>query len=365
MQRRYFLQTVWMGSVALGLRGGLFAEEAKPSCQWINLEKLPLEGRAWENEERATPYVRFPKRWMDKMPGGVRGNAQHSSGIVAHFTTNSSQILLRCSVVDKSLAMNHMPATGKSGFDLYCKDDAGTFRFVTNTVPREGDIPFPGRMGEKKEREYMLYFPLYNQASHVEIGLDSDATFAVVPVEKKPMLFYGTSIVHGACASRPGMPHPAILGRRLGRPFWNFGFSGSGKMEPVLAEAFAELDPCIYILDCLPNMNPPLVTERAAEFVRILRKARPETPILLVEDRVAPVSWIHAGRADFHKKNHAALKAQYELLLAEGVKKLGYLGGDGLLPPDGDGTVDNSHPTDWGFLYHANVMQPKIEELLQ
>src|SRR5205823_11246646 len=93
---------------------------------------------------------------------------------------------------------------------------------------------------------------------------------------RKPVVFYGTSITQGGCASRPGMVHTAILGRRLDRPVINLGFSGNGKMEPELAALLAELDPAVYVLDCLPNLNAQEIRERVGPFVRTLRQARPE-----------------------------------------------------------------------------------------
>src|SRR6185503_14185573 len=102
---------------------------------------------------------------------------------------------------------------------------------------------------------------------------------------RKPIVFYGTSITQGGCASRTGMVHTAIIGRRFERPVINLGFSGSGKMDPSVVELLAELDPAVYVIDCLPNLNATGVTERTAPLVRMLRKARPATPILLVEDR--------------------------------------------------------------------------------
>jgi hypothetical protein len=99
------------------------------------------------------------------------------------------------------------------------------------------------------------------------------------------LLFYGTSIVHGAAASRAGMCHPAILGRRLGLPVVNLGFGGQGQMDPEVAALLAELDPSVYVIDCLPNMNAGLVEARAAPLVHTLRAAHPHTPIILVEDR--------------------------------------------------------------------------------
>lgn len=373
MIRRNFIRTLAAGTAAVGLHHQLKADSAKPvpSSQegekdWFNLEKLPLEGRAWEDEERLAPYDRFPKRWMEQVPGGVYGNSRNSSGITAHFKTDSRQIWIRYENTSANLGMWHMAPAGVSGFDLYCRDANGTWRYF-NAIqkgPKAEALIGSGIPDDGIVREFLIYFPLYNGVKSAEIGVSTGKIFEIVPQTKKPILFYGTSICHGACASRPGMPHPAILSRRLDLPFWNFGFSGCGKMEPIMADAFAELDPCVYVLDCLPNMNPELVTERAFPFVRKLREKHPETPIVLVEDRRAPRAWLDPSSQKFHDANHAALKAQYEKLLAEGVPHLAYLEGDLLLPPDGEGTVDNSHPNDYGFYWHANAMEPVLRKVL-
>ncbi|MBE6425694.1 MAG: hypothetical protein E7029_06890 [Planctomycetaceae bacterium] len=376
MFRRDFLRTVLAGSAAgLALNSGMTsADTAAPlppsntadGKTWFDFEKLPLEGRAWENEERLRPYDRFPKRWMEKIPGGVRGNALHSAGMAAHFKTNSHQIWIRYENTRANLSMWHMAQVGVSGFDLYCRDEKGTWRYV-NAVQKgkKAEVLIgTGIPDDGKEREYIMYFPLYNGVVKAEIGVTEGCSFSIVPVTKKPILFYGTSICHGACASRPGMPHPAVLSRRLDIPHWNFGFSGCGKMEEVMADAFAELDPCVYVLDCLPNMQPILVTERAFNFVKRLREKRPDTPIILVEDRRFPVSWINEERQNYHNANHAAMKKEYQRMLDAGIQGLSYIEGDLLLPPDGEGTVDNSHPNDYGFYWQANAMEPVMRKAL-
>ncbi|MEZ6091654.1 MAG: SGNH/GDSL hydrolase family protein [Pirellulaceae bacterium] len=78
-------------------------------------------------------------------------------------------------------------------------------------------------------REYALYLPLYNGVDTMRIGVAEGSRFETMSPRDKPIVFYGTSITHGACASRPGMVHTAILGRRFDMPVVNLGFSGNGK----------------------------------------------------------------------------------------------------------------------------------------
>src|SRR5262249_49006010 len=209
---------------------------------------------------------------------------------------------------------------------------------------------------------------LYNGVSSAEIGLPKGATLAKAPErpksQQKPIVFYGTSITQGGCASRPGMVHTAILGRRFERPVINLGFSGNGKMDKEMAALLAELDAAVFVIDCLPNLNAKDVAERTEPLVAAIRQKQPKTPILLVEDRTYSNAAVVPGLQERHKESRAALRKAYDKLTASGDKHLHYLRGDKLLGDDDESTVDGSHPTDLGFLRQADVFADAIAPLL-
>ncbi len=216
------------------------------------------------------------------------------------------------------------------------------------------------------KKTFMLHLPLYNGIDSLEIGITKGAFFEPVPPRtQKPILFYGTSIMQGGCASRPGMAIPAIIGRHMDIPVINLGFSGSGKMEPEVARLLAELDPAVYVLDCLPNLSAQQTAERTEPFVRILREARPSTPILLVEDRVFPNAFVLPEMMKEHRERHAALRTAFEKLQSSGVKGLYYLESEGLLGEDGEATVDGSHPTDLGMIRYATSYEQVLRTILR
>lgn len=342
------------------------ADSAQPWL-WFDVRLLGVEGQGWTDLK--APFDRLPKKAEGKVPPSVWNLSQQSAGLAVRFVTDAEAIQARWTLTSANLAMPHMPATGVSGLDLYVKDAQGQWRWLsvgqpkaqTNTVALVSGLP-PG------EREFLLYLPLYNGVTSVEIGIDKGKSLALADprpeAQRKPILFYGTSITQGGCASRPGMVHTAILGRKMNRPVINLGFSGSGRMEPALAELLAEVDVGVYVLDCLPNMAAAEVTERVVPFVKRLRAAHPETPILLVEDRSYTNSFLLAGPRERNTSSRIELKKAYETLNAEGIKHLGYLEGEHLLGDDGEGTVDSSHPTDLGFLRQADAFQPAIAALL-
>ena len=217
------------------------------------------------------------------------------------------------------------------------------------------------------DREYSLYLPLYNGVQSVEIGISPEHALFKLPRaagKRKPIIFYGTSITQGGCASRTGMVHTAILSRRLEEPVINLGFSGNGRMEQPLVDLMASIDAAIYVIDCLPNMNGKDVAARTEPLVQTLRKARPNTPILLVEDRSYSNAFLVKSAQDRNQQNRQALQAAYQKLTAAGVKQLYYLPGDQLLGKDNLGTVDGSHPTDLGFMRMANVFEPLLRKIL-
>jgi lysophospholipase L1-like esterase len=211
-----------------------------------------------------------------------------------------------------------------------------------------------------------LYLPLYNGVDSVEIGVPAGAAFRGLPPRAdKPIVFYGTSITQGACASRPGMVHTAILGRRLNRPVINLGFSGNGKMDASVGAFLAEIDAAVFVIDCLPNMNPELVRERTVPLVRQLHQARPGAAIVLVEDRPFTNTWIRPDQQKFHQTNHAALRTAFEQLRAENTPRLFYLEGEHLLGDDSEGATDASHPSDLGFQRQADLFEPVLRQALE
>jgi hypothetical protein len=205
---------------------------------------------------------------------------------------------------------------------------------------------------------------LYNGVEFLKIGVGGKVVFDRLPPRDKPLVFYGTSITHGACASRPGMVHTAILGRRLDMPVVNLGFSGNGRMDLAVGEYLARLEASVYVIDCLPNMQPADVTAKCLPLVKLLKAARPQTPVVLVEDRRFTNDWITPLKHQFHSENHAALRAAYEQLLGQGIHGLFYIPGDHLYGDDTEGATDASHANDLGFMRQADIFEPVLREAL-
>ncbi len=331
---------------------------------WRNVEEFGVEGKGWSNTKRY--FDRLPSKAEGMVRQPVWDLSRHSSGMSVRFVTDSPNIQVRYSLLKEGLAMPHMPATGVSGLDLYAQDDQGLDRWVSVVFPKKQIIETTIAKDLKPgSRRYTMYLPLYNGVESLEIGVDKGTYFeGLAPRNEKPILFYGTSIMQGACASRPGLAIPAILGRRLRRPTINLGFSGNGRMEGEVGALLAEQNPCAFAIDCLPNMNSKTVSDRAEPLVRQLRNAQSKTPILLVEDRSFTNTPFFPNRKKHHQMSREALKKTYHNLKKEGIENLFYLDGDHLLGLDGEATTDGSHPNDLGMMRYADAYEPALRAML-
>jgi hypothetical protein len=249
--------------------------EADPggAILWFDLRLLDMEGKGWADTK--APYDRLPARAEGVVRGPVWDLSRQSAGQCVRFVTDAPSIHARWTLTSDTLAMPHMPATGVSGLDLYVRSEKGRWQWLAVGRPAQKANATQLVTGlAPGKREYLLYLPLYNGVSSVQIGIPKSSTLAKGPARpperQKPVIFYGTSITQGGCASRPGMVHTAILGRKLERPVINLGFSGNGTMDLEVAKLLGELDPAVYVLDCLPNMTAQQIEERADPFIRTL-----------------------------------------------------------------------------------------------
>ncbi len=334
---------------------------------WSDIRQFGVEGRGWSDTKDF--YDRLPAKAEGVVRKPVWDLSRDSAGMCVRFVTDATTLHARWAVTESWLYLPNMTAIGKSGLDLYVRTDQGWHWLAvgqptaqTNEVKLVENL-LPGK------REYLLYLPLYNGTKSVELGIAATNLIEKAPAwgagDRKPIVFYGTSILQGASASRPGMVHSAILQRKFNWPVINLGFSGNGKMESEMADLLAELDPSIYVLDCLPNMVAAEIKERVEPFVKKLRAAHPDVPIVLVEDRTMQDSFLIAGRMEwYHLKDRAELKAACERLQKDGVKNLFYIPGEHLFGDDGEGSTDGSHPNDLGFLRQSEIFARVLEPLL-
>ena len=340
--------------------------------KWIDGKFLPIEGR-WTLGDAEHYYVRLPDTLTTNVNAGVRGMRKHTSGMLFRFRTDSKFLVIRHAPLNGWHAMPHMTEVGTSGWDVYRLDKAnGKWRFVASNHGAKAEKDDPGtrvkRIAWNAGDECIINLPLYNGVKEFSLGIASGAKIeAPAPWASgvtKPVVFYGTSITHGGCSTRPGLGFVNIVGRDLQVPVYGLGFSGSGVMEYELSDVIARIDASCYVLDCLWNMRLSekekpgrSVQGNYERFIRNLRAKRPGVPIVMAEQ----CDVFMKGPSDKDK----FIRALYEKLVAEGWTNLVYLPKTDMYTGDTEGTVDGCHPNDLGMQSMAKAFGAAVKKALK
>lgn len=330
---------------------------------WTDLCDWKVEGQGWSDTEGN--YGRIPAKARGVIPDALCDLGRSSTGMHVYFETNAPEIHARWELGDAQLNEPNFASCGFSGLDLYA-DDGGKWRWVGAGHWVDHQMMQARLVGDLRaqKRKYILYFPLRNRLDRVELGVPKGCNLKQLCCKATPLVYYGTSIVHGAYASHPGLVHASILGRWLKRPVINLGFSGAARMEPEVAHLLAELKPAAYVIDPLANMETSLVNERAEAFLRVLRRARPKTPLVLVENAPLTHAWLNPWLMGQHEEKWAAFYSIYRKLRKEGMAGIFYVRGKSIWGDDSEASSDGLHPNDIGYMRQAQKIFPVLRRAL-
>lgn len=345
--------------------GGIFAKD----MIYHDATKFPLYGSAVKND--SVTFTRLPDSLKHKVRKELYDLGTNTAGLFIRFSSNATKMKVKWNSTF-NCEMNHMAPSGIRGFDVYTLMDDGHWEFVAPARPIVNKKQCSATVFAAMKpgmREYMMFFPLYDGADSLYIGVDSAAVIEMpkvdLPKREKPIVIYGTSITQGACASRPGMCHTNMLVRDLNREVYNLGFSGNGRLDIEVAEVMASIDAGLYVIDCLPNNKVDALKENIDPFFQYLRKRRPEVPVLFVESPMFPGYLFDMKEGDTLKEKNEALREYYEKLKKQGVKNIYYFEAKDILTEDRQGTVDGYHFTDLGFYRFAKNIRPVIEAIIK
>lgn len=345
---------------------------------------LPVIGRGFADCVRPNDtisdgyYTRLPAD-MQNVREALWDLGQNSAGIAIRFRTNSRAIGAQWQPLN-NFAMSHMTPTGIKGLDLYALID-GEWQFAGIAQPngKKSQNMIVKKM-DGAMREYLLYLPLYDGVKSLKIGIDSNAVIEppkvndLIPVDPAvaarkdlPIVFYGTSVTQGGCATRPGMTFPAIIERKLHKETINLGFSGNGRMDKIMADKIATIPASAYVIDCIANCTYDIVKDSTDYFIRTIAKANPQTPIYMVSNYFYPSMYLDfQWRADAIKENELwkefcdkfrkeGYNVKYIDVFIECNSKKSPLG------PDYEACVDGIHFTDMGFARVAEFFIKKLK----
>ncbi|MBM3753297.1 MAG: hypothetical protein FJW38_04890 [Acidobacteria bacterium] len=323
--------------------------------------RLEVNGLPWLAENKGE-LIRLPNRLKDQLPPAVWNLGLQPSGGRIRFRTDATRFAIKLEYPSKP-NMANMHAFGQTGVDLYI-DGVYASTAIAPTTAEKGKIidhTFFDNL-PKQDREITLYLPLYKPVAVHAIELNDDAKLAKQRrfAASKPVVFYGTSITQGGCASRSGLSYQAILSRQLNIDFVNLGFSGNGKGEPAVANMVAEIEASVFVLDWSQN-NPDLASLTAVyePFLKTVRAKHPNTPIIAITPIAASretAKWpqFRAYITEVVTKHIAA--GDKRLTLIDGLTLLG--------PTQYDGLVDGVHPNDLGFQWMADGLAPHLAKVL-
>ena len=365
---------------AMMVSAGVFAQKAS-QLKYYDVRELglPVLGKGFqdcvrENDTISDGYfTRLPADLQGVVRKAVWDLGQNSAGLAIRFRTNSKCIGAEWKPLN-NFGMSHMTPTGVRGLDLYSLTD-GEWLFVGAGQPngKNSRNVFIRKMNGDM-REYIMYLPLYDGVINLSIGIDSTATIEkpqvmdLVPsAENLPIVFYGTSVTQGGCATRPGMAYPAIIERELHKETINLGFSGNGRMDKCLGEKIAKIPASMYVIDCLANCTSQIVKDSTEHFIRAIVEANPDVPVLMVSNYCYPYQYLDAQfQIDTPEENaiwkefaqkfrKEGYNVRYIDAYAKGNMKKSPIG------PDHEGTVDGVHMTDLGFQRFAKFLLKYIK----
>lgn len=297
-------------------------------------------------------FFRMDEKTADSVNDGVAVLNYHTSGGCLRFRSNTVKIILTAELPDVYI-MNHMPLTGASSFDIYCDGKyCGVFRAPS---PEEYKGKWSSELQlPEGDKDIMIFFPLYNSVREVYISVEEKASLSEGNsfADKLPVVFYGSSITQGGCASHPGNAYPNMISRALNREILNLGFSGSCKAEDVMCDYIAGLDMSLLVYDYDHNApTAEFLSKTHERFFTRFRKHCPDTPVVMISvcDRIL---------GDEVEKRKEIIKRTYENAKAQGDKNVYFLDGQHFYDKIGleNATVDCCHPNDLGFFaFYENI----------
>ena len=331
----------------------------KTGLEFYNIDSEPFRiyGVAREGEN----YWRLPSEIAKETSAGVYGLASNTAGGRIRFVTNSKRVAI-IAQYSSIYHAPHMPLTGAAGFDVYVGK-----RYYATFVP---PVSTPNKAYEsvmsfasEESRLITIHMPLYSSPTSVWIGVNEGSVIERAPdyTYEKPVVYYGSSITQGGCASHPGMSYQGIISRKLDTNFINLGFSGNGKAEPIMAEYIAGLDMSCFVYDYDHNApNSGYLSETHERMFLTIREKNPELPIIMV------------SRPDYHgseedDKRFAVIKRTYDNAVARGDKNVYIIHGKTFYADSEEGlepSVDTCHPTDYGFKLMAEKIAPYVANVL-
>jgi len=330
---------------------------------WTDALNLTVGGLGWRKEHREQPFDRLPASMKDLLPETTWWLGKQSAGVYVEFRTCATSIAVRweCEQTGGHPQDPYMPLSGQGGVDLYGRDGQGIWRWAGCQQPfaepqangKLTKLPLDG-----VDRIYRVYFPLMRRILKLEVGTNQPATPSGKD-SRLPIVYYGTSIVHGAGVSRPGTGHAQMLSRELDMEVYNLGFCGNAKCETSVADLLARQPARMILLDPVPNNGVEELAGRLRPFLQTLLPRVSDIPVLCVEERLFGDAAFQPERGENCTAKNHVLQSVMQEFRKQGFQnlhlvKMGDYYGE-------DGSTDSNHPNDLGSRRLYERLLPAIQ----
>ena len=333
---------------------------------YVDASTLNICGYTLKSEK--TPYSRFDPTQYPMPNKHIVGMSKYSTGMYVMFSTDSKTISAKWKWVKRGMGNNMTPILQR-GLDLYIEKD-GKWYFVGVGRPSgdqnkcESSFKIAKNMpsGTKK---CMLYLPAWCEVTELQIGVDAGSSIeAIESPYRYKILTHGSSVTHGASASRPGMTYTARMSRYTGFDFVNFGFSGECKLQPEFAKIIAETEADAYMFDAFSNPTPKEIRERLEPFIKTITEAHPDKAFIFLQTHMREDTLFEEKWLNFNLERRATVRELMPQMVKK-YKNVYFLDAENITSADYDGTVDGAHPTDLGFDNFIKTWMPKVKKILK
>ena len=303
-------------------------------------------------------FERLPEGVAKSVSEAVAGAYNITAGGRIRFATNTKNIAIRADVLE------HRDV----GFDLYRVDGnreffSVGFRNIEYFICK-GQFEAVNRLSDGTEvLNYTLNFPYAAKFASFYLGIDDDAVLqpGARYINEKPVVFYGSSITHGAWASRPGVTYEAMISQKYNLNYLNLGFSGAARGEKEIAEYMSGLNMCAFVCDYDHNANDCNELKNThLNLYTTIRAAHPDIPYIIITKPD------YFSNPTENRKRQNIITKTYEYALDNGDKKVYFIDGKTLF--DGEFyhncTKDGLHPNDIGFYRMQEVIGSVLAEAL-
>lgn len=321
---------------------------------FFNIDNAPFEIFGVWKENGI--YRRMPEKVAENVSAGVLDLSKQAAGGRVRFVTDSPYIAIQTEVIPYK--MPHYALSGSAGYDMFVEKGseqryAGSFippfQFKTTYESVKDFEDFDG-----SEQVITLNMPPYSTVKRLYIGIKEGSVLKSAPAyrNQKPVVFYGSSITQGACASKPGSTYQNILSRKFDFDYINLGFSGSAKGEDAMTDYIKGLDMSVFVMDYDHNANSLQdLKDTHSKMFWAIRNAHPTLPIIIMPRPKCYLTLWEQKRYDiiYHTYLEAKERGDDNVYFIDN-QKLTALVKD-------SGTVDGVHPSDSGFLSMAMALE--------